>query len=714
MKLFKPYILLVFIIGIVNGYPRLTVDPAAPAPASVPYPTKAPVCYCHDSGDVSYTIIDGSGNQLIEISELSRYIVDKNYQDTIMLSPHYGCDCVDKCKGDVTIPKDLKTIRQYAFFKCKLNSVTFEEPSSVSSIGVMAFAYTGLTNIILPYSVTKVGYNAFYGLNYEYTLSPQAEFFVNYNVKTMSSLTYNCAKLKYSPSWGVSKSILNCPSCTCSDGDINLVNSQYQCSCIKKCDGILTVPNIDNIEDYAFMNCSNIDNINFESPNTITKIGSAAFVNSNLTNKNITIPSSVKTIGDYAFKNSGLEKIIFSPDSSLETIGDFAFHSCNIPLITIPSSVKTIGDSAFANSRLEKITFSPNSSLETIGDFAFSSCWNLTDITIPSSVKTIGNSAFAYYDKEKGYSSFDQITFSSNSSLETIGGFAFYSCIMPLITIPSSVKTIGSSAFMNSLLTRITFSSNYSLQNIEDFAFYSCNLLTDITIPSSVKTIGSSAFQSSGLEKIIFSSDSTLETIGSNAFGYCISLTDITIPSSVTSIGDFAFINSGLTQITFSPDSSLETIGSNAFDYCTLLTDMTIPSSVKSIGDSAFFNSGLTQITFSPDSSLETIGSYAFSSCIMLTSITIPSSVKTIGYGAFADSGLTQVTFSPNSSLETIGSNAFSSCIMLTNITSPSSVKTIGDSAFYEFTKVNLESCENIQNKQYIGGTITCLNETEQ
>ena len=84
------------------------------------------------------------------------------------------------------------------------------------------------------------------------------------------------------------------------------------------------------------------------------------------------------------------------------------------------------------------------------------------------------------------------------------------------ITIPSSVTSIGSSAF------------------------YKCTKLTSVTIPEGVTSIGMSAFYNcSGLTSITIPESVT--SIGNYAFYNCSSLTSITIPESVTSIGNYAF-----------------------------------------------------------------------------------------------------------------------------------------------------------------------------
>ena len=84
------------------------------------------------------------------------------------------------------------------------------------------------------------------------------------------------------------------------------------------------------------------------------------------------------------------------------------------------------------------------------------------------------------------------------------------------ITIPSSVTTIGSSAFSNcSWLTSIIIPRG--VRSIGGYAFYACIRLTSITIANGVTEIGY------------------------HAFAGCTNLTSVTIPSSVKRIRDYAF-----------------------------------------------------------------------------------------------------------------------------------------------------------------------------
>ena len=67
------------------------------------------------------------------------------------------------CTGSVTIPDNVTSIGEWAFFYCeKLTGITI--PNSVMNIGWDAFSYcTSLTEITIPNSMTSIGMQAFYG-----------------------------------------------------------------------------------------------------------------------------------------------------------------------------------------------------------------------------------------------------------------------------------------------------------------------------------------------------------------------------------------------------------------------------------------------------------------------------------------------------------------------------------------------------------------------
>ena len=75
--------------------------------------------------------------------------------------------------------------------------------------------------------------------------------------------------------------------------------------------------------------------------------------------------------------------------------------------------------------------------------------------------------------------------------------------------------------------------------------------ITSVTMPSSVRHIGSSSFRGcSQLEKVEFSSN--LSTIASGAFSDCPKLKDVVLPESVESVGESAFAkDASLVSVTF-------------------------------------------------------------------------------------------------------------------------------------------------------------------
>lgn len=102
------------------------------------------------------------------------------------------------------------------------------------------------------------------------------------------------------------------------------------------------------------------------------------------------------------------------------------------------------------------------------------------------------------------------------------------------ITIPSTVKKIGKSAFSGcTKLKTVTFASGAAAASIGDKAFYKCTALTKITIPSTVKKIGKQAFY--GCKKLktvtIKSAALTAKTVGGKAFGNIHKKAVIKVPS---------------------------------------------------------------------------------------------------------------------------------------------------------------------------------------
>ena len=110
------------------------------------------------------------------------------------------------------------------------------------------------------------------------------------------------------------------------------------------------------------------------------------------------------------------------------------------------------------------------------------------------------------------------------------------------VEVTCDVKYQQTSTYVGDVVIPITVENDgktYSVTSIGDWAFNNCSGLTSIEIPSSVTSIGGSAFSGSGLTSIEIPDGVT--SIGNDAFSYCSGLTSIEIPSGVTSIGDYVF-----------------------------------------------------------------------------------------------------------------------------------------------------------------------------
>ena len=102
--------------------------------------------------------------------------------------------------------------------------------------------------------------------------------------------------------------------------------------------------------------------------------------------------------------------------------------------------------------------------------------------------------------------------------------------------------------------------------------------LKTIIFPTSITTIGISAFENcTGFRGSLILPNS-VSTIGSGAFSYCSGFTSLTLPSSVTTIENAAFYYcTGFTDIN-SLNATPPTIGPSCFAKTTSITDVFVPT----------------------------------------------------------------------------------------------------------------------------------------
>ena len=321
----------------------------------------------------------------------------------------------------------------------------------------------------------------------------------------------------------------------------------------------------------------------------ITQIGRNAFPWTACST--IKFGKNVRSIGERAFNGCrNLNGDLTLPDS-VQTIGAGAFQGCEKLSgdLTIPDSVVEIGEGAFRDCKNLNGTLTLGKNLRTIGKEAFSGCAFTGSLTIPEGVTEIADSAFGAGIPLKKYGMFTG-TLTLPSTLKTIGASAFsYADFSGELLIPDGVTSIGANAFEECDGFGGTLSLPDSVKTVGEWAFYLCKGFTGLKLSASLTKIEERSFAHMyGLKTEVVIPEGVTE-IGEGAFS-CSHMPSVRFPSTLKKIGKQAFyLTFGLTNystITF--PNGLEVIEDEAFDSCYFKNAVVLPSSIKSIGKKVF------------------------------------------------------------------------------------------------------------------------------
>ena len=218
--------------------------------------------------------------------------------------------------------------------------------------------------------------------------------------------------------------------------------------------------------------------------------------------KKLVLPEGLKVVGGFNSCNNLSDLIL---PEGLEEICSHAFCGCDaITSIRIPASVKVMDGSCFADCNIKEYVVDGNNPCFTVVDgiiynkdltklVAFPSFYPNRHFTVPSTVRIIGDSAFMD-------SHIDSIELPD--SLTTIEGWAFDGSTIKSVTIPDSVTEIGELAFRFCWdLEQVKLPKD--IQNIYQMTFCGCPKLKSIRIPASVVKIDRFALESQNLKTII-------------------------------------------------------------------------------------------------------------------------------------------------------------------------------------------------------------------
>ena len=302
---------------------------------------------------------------------------------------------------------------------------------------------------------------------------------------------------------------------------------------------------VTTVGSYAFSDCNNLETVEF--PNTLMTIGEGAFMNSHL--RDVVIPDSVRTIESNAFAGCGMMSRL-SLGSGLTTIGDFAFEWCS-PSVRISEDNRAfvMEDGALFNAGKTKLirffsdwvtSYTIPTGVKEIGAGAFEGSWNLKTITIPDGVQSIRTRAFAQLWK------LERLTIPASVTEIAVDAFLFIVCPITVAADNTAYCSQNDALYSknkDTLLYAAGATGAFNIPNtvvtIEENAFAD-STISSVTIPNSVKTIGSWAFSGCVNLRTVTLPASVTE-IGEGVFGGCTNLTSVRIPASVKTIQKWAF-----------------------------------------------------------------------------------------------------------------------------------------------------------------------------
>ena len=473
-------------------------------------------------------------------------------------------------------------------------------PDGVKIIGEGAFcteygnASTGLTSVTLPASVKMINWYAFEGCeNLKEINLPDGLTYIG------GSAFENCEAL----------TAIAIPSKVKIIGSYAFAGSNI---------GTVSIPEGVTSLDGTFSYCTNLSSVTL--PSSLERIYGVFCGCSSLAS--VTLPSGLEYVGNSTFEDCDSLASIALPDS-VEGLGSYAFGWCtNLSSVKLSAELKYINSSAFYGcSALASIAL-PDS-LEYVYDYAFGYCSKLATVTGGTGVTYVGDDAFGYTAIEDNLPS-NSIFQVGTLVLGCKGTFA------GKLSIPAGVTYIRQGAFA----AYFSYGTDYERDTYD---------ITELELPSSVHTIGWSAFAGTEISKVtggagLTSAESAFDSTpyGSTFWNQRGSAD---VPFELVRLGGVVFGYKGVCPATVTiPDDVVELQG-GLFDSdndgsVTNITSAVVGAKLEYLPNWTFGgNENLANVTFRGP--LAGIGSYAFYGCQALTAFEIPATVEYIDDGAF-------------------------------------------------------------------------------
>lgn len=655
---------------------------------------------------------------------------------------------------------NISTIDASAFEGC-VNLTDINLSDKLTTINGLAFYNTGLTEITVPASLTKITTASAAGKNVGpfaggvlrkvtfadgVTKSLQGMFMGTTSLeevvlpKSLKTIDQNafkdCSSLKkLSVGKSGGENVLDTVE-TINAGAFN------GCSSLET----LTLKNVAKIDssdtNRTFGGCTSLKKVSVTGVTTTdntgkttlsTTIGTSAFKD-NKALKEINM-DTIKTVSQEAFRGCGVADDGTDPATltlnNVNAIGALAFYGCGFKAVQIPRQLTSVATGKingveygpFAGGKLETVSFgtlintipdnlcmnttslqkielqSVKASLRTIGKNAFKGCTSVEEVTIPKGILTVSNSAF------EGCSGLTDVTIAA----KTINAKAFAECTnLKAVKMEEGVTTIQGMAFANTQISAVTIPSTLTTAGttkegtIEKGPFAG----------TMIATVHGQTEDSTEVQEGATILPET-KKIPDNLFLGCTSIIDVQIPKTVTEIGQKAFKDaSSVENVTFAVNTEtgkvkgVEKIGISAFDGCSSLQELVLPETVTEVLQGAFANEGaLVKADMSRAASLKKWDKESFKGDTALAEVILPTAggITAIPDGAFAGcTTLTGENLKIPKNIVTITANAFKES-GLKKLYIPNQVTTIGASAF--------EACKNLEDV-HISNNISIISQS--
>lgn len=286
---------------------------------------------------------------------------------------------------NIILTNKLETLGNHVFANCaQLQEITL--PGSITNFGLSTFSASGLRKITLSYGIVEIPEGFLVQTSVEEVILPET-------ITKIGSQAF--AGLD-----SLTKVIL--PTSLLEIGD----NAFASCR---------------NLSELRTMDSKKP----FYLPENLIYIGEGAFMYCTSLSGEVTVPNSITSIEDYTFTGcSGLTGITIS--NNVQSIGEMVFYNCyNLKKLstdgganpfTLPTNLNTIGEGAFENCNgLIGKLFIPEQ-VNTIPSYMLSGCSSLSEIIFPNEISSMGFDVFYGCDsvEKVWFNQLSNITFQYN------------------------------------------------------------------------------------------------------------------------------------------------------------------------------------------------------------------------------------------------------------------------------------------------------------